>query len=51
MALITVLNGPNLNLLGVREPSHYGTATLAEIEKNMLVKANELKHKLNFITK
>ena len=31
MALILLLSGPNLNLLGEREPAHYGTTTLAEL--------------------
>lgn len=32
MAAVLVLNGPNLNLLGTREPDHYGTETLADVD-------------------
>ncbi|MCX7095704.1 MAG: type II 3-dehydroquinate dehydratase [Methylobacter sp.] len=48
MATITVLNGPNLNLLGVREPSLYGHQTLADIQQTLEQKAAELGHRLNF---
>ena len=39
---IYVLNGPNLNLLGTREPHIYGHATLADIEKACAERAQQL---------
>jgi 3-dehydroquinate dehydratase-2 len=48
MSIITVLNGPNLNLLGIREPGHYGNKTLADIQQSLEKKAFELNHELNF---
>lgn len=44
---ILVINGPNLNLLGKREKSFYGTITLSEIQKRLLQVASELSDKLN----
>lgn len=40
MADLLVLHGPNLNLLGTREPEHYGTATLEEIDRGLLQQAD-----------
>jgi len=39
MADILVLHGPNLNLLGTREPEHYGTTTLADIDQALTEQA------------
>ncbi len=48
MAKILVLNGPNLNMLGVREPKHYGHLTLAQIQQQLEQQAQQLSHSLDF---
>ena len=46
---ILFINGPNLNLLGEREQSQYGTITFEELKEICLKKSNELNIKLEFI--
>jgi 3-dehydroquinate dehydratase-2 len=46
---IAVLNGPNLNLLGLREPALYGTDTLDDVERRLQSVARELGASLEFV--
>jgi 3-dehydroquinate dehydratase II len=48
MAEILVLNGPNLNLLGAREPEHYGTTTLEAINQRLARQAEAAGHRASF---
>jgi len=45
---ILIINGPNLNLLGEREQSQYGSITFDELKKDCLKKSTELNINLNF---
>lgn len=46
MAKLLALHGPNLNLLGEREPELYGTTTLDEINQGLVAAAEQLGHSL-----
>lgn len=46
MARLLLLNGPNLNLLGRREPHIYGAATLADIERDTAARVRAAGHEL-----
>jgi len=48
MNRVMILNGPNLNLLGVREPDIYGATTLDEIKQNCEREANKLGLAISF---
>ncbi len=49
MARIVLINGPNLNLLGKREPDHYGKTTLAGIVQKLTSAAGEAGHRLTAV--
>lgn len=49
MARILVLNGPNLNLLGTREPEVYGTTTLEDIRLRLTTRALDKGHQLDWL--
>lgn len=46
MAKLLILNGPNLNLLGVREPEHYGKVGLPEIDHRLAKQAQAAGHEV-----
>jgi 3-dehydroquinate dehydratase II len=48
MKRLMILNGPNLNLLGVREPHIYGTTTLSQVRENCEKHAKQLELELSF---
>jgi 3-dehydroquinate dehydratase II len=46
---LLILNGPNLNMLGTREPALYGTDTLADVERIAAQRAKELGYETDFL--
>lgn len=49
MAHLLVLHGPNLNLLGTREPGVYGATTLAQINADLEARATAAGHRLRYL--
>ena len=49
MAKILVIHGPNLNLLGSREPEHYGSTTLVQIDDQLAEIASQSGHSLDSV--
>ncbi|MFT4047063.1 MAG: type II 3-dehydroquinate dehydratase [Solimonas sp.] len=47
MSHLLLINGPNLNLLGTREPDVYGHRTLADVERDLVAEAARLGHRLS----
>lgn len=48
MSAILVLNGPNLNLLGTREPTQYGCETLSDLKERCISAASKFDHSVDF---
>lgn len=49
MAQILILNGPNLNLLGTREPEHYGKMSLENIISSLEIQAKDMGHSISHL--